>query len=194
MTKSFLFSIALLLSVSLSAIAQKDTVRTIMSKKFNPTTNLIKWPEEFNPEKTNFYVYNEIEINAKPEAIWNILIDALKWESWYKGAKNVSMTDSNHKFLQANSVIKWETMGQKFISPIQVYEPNKYLAWESRKKSITGYHAWVIAPTVNGCRLITAESQNGFLTFMQRVFLPNKLLKLHDTWIKLIKEKAENQN
>jgi hypothetical protein len=47
-------------------------------------------------------------------------------------------------------------------------------------------------PTANGCRLITPEAQNGFLTFMQKVFQPNKLLKLHDTWLKLIKARAEN--
>jgi hypothetical protein len=191
MTKSFTLLIAILIATSLSAIAQSDTVKSIMTKKYNPATNLIQWPEEFNPAKSKFYVHNEIEINAKPEIVWNILIDALKWESWYKGTKNVLLMDSTQKFLQANSIIKWETMGQKFTSPIQVFEPNKYLAWESRKKSITGYHAWVIVPTANGCRLITAESQNGFLTFMQKVFLPKKLLKLHDTWVKLIKEKAE---
>jgi hypothetical protein len=194
MTKSFILSVAILLATSLSAIAQSDTAKSIMTKKYNPATNLIQWPEEFNPVKSKFYVHNEIEINAKPEIVWNILIDALKWESWYKGAKNVSLIDSTQKFLQANSIIKWETMGQKFTSPIKVFEPNKYLAWESRKKSITGYHAWVIVPTANGCRLITAESQNGFLTFMQKVFLPKKLLKLHDTWVRLIKEKAEKQN
>jgi hypothetical protein len=180
-----------LLGTTVSMLAQDNTVKSVMTKKYDPATNLIQWPEEFNPEKSKFYVQNEIEINAKPEVVWNILIDALKWESFYKGAKNVVLQDTSHKSLQANSLIEWETMGLKFASPIKAYEPNKYLAWDSIKKSIQGYHAWVIVPTAKGCRLVTAESQNGFLTFMQKVFQPTKLLKLHDTWLKVIKERAE---
>jgi hypothetical protein len=50
-----------------------------------------------------------------------------------------------------------------------------------------------IVPTAYGCRLITPESQNGFLTFMQKVFQPNKLLRIHDKWLRSIKYRAEQK-
>ncbi len=59
------------------------------------SNNSIDWPENYEPNKSKFYVENEIEINASPEVVWTILIDALKWESWYEGAKNVSFTSPN---------------------------------------------------------------------------------------------------
>ncbi|MFZ6024432.1 MAG: hypothetical protein ACOYVG_08275 [Bacteroidota bacterium] len=37
----------------------------------------IIWPAKYHPSKSRVYVHNEIEINAKPAVVWNILIDAL---------------------------------------------------------------------------------------------------------------------
>ncbi|MDZ4070821.1 MAG: hypothetical protein U1C70_03255 [Sediminibacterium sp.] len=51
-------------------------------------TDTISLPAKYHPSKSKFYVHNEIEINASPATVWNILIDALQWESWYKSAKN----------------------------------------------------------------------------------------------------------
>jgi hypothetical protein len=41
--------------------------------------------------------------------------------------------------------------------------------------------------------LITPESQNGFLTFMQKIIQPNKLLNLHDAWLRSIKYLVEEK-
>jgi hypothetical protein len=68
------------------------------------------------------------------------------------------------------------------------------MAWEVRRGNLTAYHAWVIVPTAKGCKLITPEAQNGFLTFLQKVFQPNKLLNLHEHWLEVIKARAENSN
>lgn len=154
-------------------------------------TDTISWPPKFHPSKSRFYVHNEIMINASPATVWAILIDALVWENWYKGAKNIRFVDTSHKQLQANSVMNWQTMGLKFRSTIKEYEPNRLLAWESVKKSIQGYHVWLIIPTANGCKVITDESQNGWLTFLEKTFQRNKLKKLHDVWLTEMKRKAE---
>ncbi len=34
--------------------------------------------------------------------------------------------------------------------------------------------------------------KNGFLTLLQKVFQPNKLLNLHEHWLEVIKLRAEN--
>jgi hypothetical protein len=65
------------------------------------------------------------------------------------------------------------------------------LSWESRKSTIKGYHAWLIIPSGTGCRLVTEESQHGFLTLMQKIFQPDKLHRLHGVWISQIKKKSE---
>lgn len=152
----------------------------------------IKWPPGYDPAVSRFYVHNEIDIAASPETVWRILIDALKWESWYRGAKNVSFNNASETLLTSASVFKWQTMGLKLQSTIKEFEPFRRLAWESKKKSIQGYHVWLIIPTAGGCKVITDESQNGWLTFFEKLFQPKKLKKLHDVWLMELKKRAED--
>jgi hypothetical protein len=82
-------------------------------------------------------------------------------------------------------------MGLNFDSEVREWEPPTRFAWESRKRVIQGYHAWLIVPTEAGSRVITEESFNGFLAYMQRAFIPNKLHRLHQTFLEELKIKAE---
>lgn len=192
MTKKIFICIILFCSITAANLAQDKNVKSIMTKKYDPTTNLVVWPDEFNPSKAKWYVYNEIEINAKPEVVWDILIDAKKWHTFYNGAQSpVEFMDATASTLKNGLQFKFHTMGLKLKPVMKEFVPNERMAWEVRRHNLTGYHAWVIVPSDNGCRLITAEGQNGFLTTMQKWFQPNKLLKLHDKWIRLIKERAE---
>jgi DinB superfamily len=192
MAKHFLIPVVLILSIHASVFAQSNTVKSIMTKKYDPANNLVVWPDEFNPVKAKWYVYNEIEINAKPEVVWDILIDAKKWHTFYDGAQSaIEFFDTTASVLKNGLTFKFHTMGLKLQPVMKEFIPNERMAWEVRRKNLTAYHAWVIVPTANGCRLITPEAQNGYLTFLQKVFQPNKLLKLHDKWLKLIKQRAE---
>jgi uncharacterized protein YndB with AHSA1/START domain len=151
----------------------------------------VNWPAEYEPSKSKFFVHNEIEIAASPKKVWSILIDAEQWPGWYVGAEGVSITNSDSSLLQPNSVFIWKTMGLDFESTIKEFEPTSRLSWESKKKSIQGYHAWVILPTASGCRVITDESQNGWLTFFEKTFQGKKLKRLHELWLSELKKKAE---
>jgi hypothetical protein len=192
MSKKIFLSFVILFLIAGLLKSQDKTVKSIMSKNYDPKTNLVVWPDEFNPEKAKWYVYNEIEIHAQPEVVWNILIDAKKWHTFYDGVQSpVEFLDPNATTLRNGLAFKMHTMGFRLEPVMKEFVPNERMAWEVRRGNLTAYHAWVIAPTANGCRLITPEAQNGFLTFLQKVFQPNKLLKLHDKWLRLIKERAE---
>jgi hypothetical protein len=194
MPQKILGCILLFFSISASLSAQENEVKSIMTRKYDPATNLVVWPDEFDPKKARWYVYNEIEINAAPAVVWNILIDAKKWHSFYNGVQSpIEFSDSTASALKNGLAFKMHTMGLKLKPVMKEFAANERMAWEVRRGNLTAYHAWVIVPTANGCRLITPEAQNGFLTFMQKVFQPNKLLKLHDTWLRSIKERAEKK-
>jgi len=194
MTRKILSALLVFFCSVASLFAQEKKVQTIMTKKYDASSNLINWPAEFNPLTSKWYVYNEIEIYAKPEVVWNILIDAKEWHKFYDGVQSpVEFLDSSATTLKNGLTFKMHTMGLKLQPVMKEFVPNERMSWEVRRNDLTAYHAWIIVPTANGCRLITPESQNGFLTFMQRIFQPNKLLRLHDKWLRLIKEKAEKQ-
>ncbi|MEM6525911.1 MAG: SRPBCC domain-containing protein [Bacteroidota bacterium] len=159
-----------------------------------PYSKEIAWPVDYEPSTTRFFVHNEIDIKAKPERVWKILIQAEEWPQWYVGDQNVSIKDSKSDRLKAGTIFTWKTMGLNFTSEVKEFEAPYRLSWESRKNSIKGYHAWLIVPTEAGCKLITDESQYGWLTFMQKTFIPNKLWKQHNKWLMEIKKKAEVNN
>lgn len=154
---------------------------------------VVNWPPGYEPGKSKFFVHNEIEIAAAPEKVWAILIEAAEWPDWYKGAQDVIISESDSSFLQQNSVFTWKTMGLNFKSTIKEFEQASRLSWESKKKSIQGYHAWVIIPTATGCRVITDESQNGWLTFFEKTFQGKKLKRLHDVWLRELKKRSEQR-
>lgn len=162
---------------------------TITSAK--PHVDTIMWPAAYKPDQANFFVHNTIAINAAPSTVWSILVEAEQWPSYYVGAENVKVKDNTAGRLLANSVFTWKTMGLDFTSTIREYQPNERLSWESNKKSIQGYHAWLLIPTNDGTLLVTQESQHGWLTDMEKIFQHNKLRKLHDEWLLQIKTKAE---
>lgn len=192
MTKVILTSLLLVFGFTTTLSAQDNTTKSFKTKKYDPATNLVMWPEEFNPEKAKWYVYNEIEINAQPEVVWSILIDAEKWHTFYKGVESpVEYLDTTAATLKNGLAFKMHTMGLHLVPVMKEFVPNERMAWEVRRGNLTAYHAWVIVPTATGCRLITPESQNGFLTFLQKVFQPNKLLNLHEHWLVVLKARAE---
>ena len=182
--------VALLLLLSLSLVGCYSVKKTV--EKSYPLSKEIKWPENYQPEESKFFVHNEIDINATPEAVWEVLINAGAWEDYYEGASDLVLKDNTTGRLDETSVFTWKTMGLAFTSTIEEFEAPYRLSWESNKKSIQGYHAWLIIPTDKGCKLITSEAQHGFMTLLQKIFVPNKLRKLHDTWLAEIKQQSEN--
>ncbi|NJM36592.1 MAG: hypothetical protein HC845_01250 [Akkermansiaceae bacterium] len=80
--------------------------------------------------------------------------------------------------------MNWKSQVKEFI-------PNQRLATESRKTVIQGYHAWLIIPKSGGCKVITDESFRGPLGRLQGTFIPNKLHRLHQTFLEELKKKAE---
>jgi DinB superfamily len=185
-------SVKVLWTVLFLAVFHATVFAQTKSRKYDEATNLIHWPAAFNPKKANFYVYNEIAINASPETVWKILIDAKKWHTFYKGAeKPVVIDHATHQTLALDVSFRFKTMGINFQPTIKEFIPNERMAWEINTHKLKAYHAWIIVPTQTGCKLITPEAQNGFLTFLQKVFQPNKLLNLHEHWLAVIKTRAE---
>lgn len=167
------------------------TSGSILAQQASPADTTINWPEAYAPEDARFYVQNAIDINASPEAVWAILMDAEAWPEWYEGAKDVQVITTEDGQLHQDAVMRWKTMGLRFESTIMEFEAPYRLGWESKKSSIRGYHAWLIIPTATGCRVLTEESQRGWLTLMERIFQPKKLHRLHDEWLEGLKAKAE---
>ena len=84
---------------------------------------MINWPAEYEPSKAKFFVHNKIDVNAPPEVVWQLLIQAEKWPEWYEGASNVRLSGSQNGLLEDGSVFTWKTMGLNFESTIKKFVP-----------------------------------------------------------------------
>ena len=156
-----------------------------------PYSSQINWPPKYTPEDSTFYVHNKILINASPEKIWNVLIDAESWPDWYEGASNVKIIKQDNGLLKQDSVFTWKTMGFDFTSEVTEFDKPYRLSWESDRSLISGYHAWLLVPEGSQTWLITDESQHGVLAVLQSIFQRKKLHGLHQTWLEKIREKSE---
>jgi uncharacterized protein YndB with AHSA1/START domain len=162
-------------------------------EKAQPYSSEINWPNDYKPANSDFYIHNKMQINADPKVIWELLIKAEDWPNWYEGMRDVEILNTEDNEIKANSKLKFSTMDQLFEGTIREFEPYSRLAWETRNEKLMAYHAWLIIPNEKGCLLITDEVQKGKLAKLQKIFLPNKLRKLHDIWLTEFKTKSENQ-
>lgn len=184
-------AVALLSVLGFTACATSTPRGSAERAVTRPPAEQIRWPAEFNSKKSAFFVHNEVEIKAPPKIVWEIITDVQAWPDWYSGAENVSIKNPVNGRVGPESVVTWRTMGLNFDSVVREFEPHERFAWESRKAVIQGYHAWLIIPTKDGCRVITEESFQGGLAYLQGTFIPNKLHGLHQEFLDTLKVKAE---
>lgn len=189
-TLSFALALATLALSGCSALPPVGDPSKVLHRE-PAAADQIHWPDQYKPEDAGFFVHNEIIVRAPPDVVWNILVQAETWPSFYEGAQSVKVLNAADRRLHEGTVFSWTTMDLDFESIVKEFEAPTRLSWESRKSTIRGYHAWLLIPAGSGTRLVTEESQHGFLTVMQKLFVPNKLRRLHDVWLMQIKRRAE---
>ncbi|ANF49133.1 hypothetical protein A0O34_00535 [Chryseobacterium glaciei] len=90
----------------------------------------------------------------------------------------VSSCYSPDRKLNPASVFIWNPAG-KFTSTIKEFNAPYNIAWlgETDNKNMTVYNAWMIIPTIEGCKVVSNESQKGPKTKMEKIFAPNMVRK-----------------
>ena len=157
------------------------------------STDQIKYPAPYEPSKCPVFVRNEIVIHASAEQIWFWLTHATTWPDWYANASNVQLLNQTGTHLLADTTFKWRTFNTNIQSEVQEFVPNSRLAWVAKGNGLLAYHAWLIVPTENGCRVITEETQQGWLPTLFGWFIKGGLYKQHQIWLEGLKQKAEAQ-
>lgn len=155
----------------------------------------IRWPDGFAPKDATFFIHNETLVDAPPEYVWRVLVEAEKYPTYYEGAKNVIVHDGIEGRLVPNSSFNWLSVGWAVHSTVRTFEPNQQLSWSFRRKLFSGVHAWLLVPESEGSKtaLITQETQVGPMAHIQNVFAPRMLYGFHELWLAGIKAIAESR-
>jgi hypothetical protein len=53
--------------------------------------DLVIWPEQYDPKVSPIYALNDIDVNAPPEMVWKLLVDARNWSSYCPPENQVKM-------------------------------------------------------------------------------------------------------
>ena len=49
------------------------------------------WPLPFDPKTSAIYALNDIDVNAQPEVVWKLLVDAENWSSYFPAEDQVKI-------------------------------------------------------------------------------------------------------
>ena len=185
--------IALVLGLSLWAIAKSyaEDAGEHPVKDLSKASKLIHWPSGFNPTETDAFVHNEIWIKAPAKVIWENLVNAPEWPSWYANSAEVQITGPNTSKLQASSVFAWKTFGFPIESKINEFVPESRIGWFGNGTGIHAYHTWLIVKKADGCQVITEESQVGPSAIKFNLEQPTAMYDAHHWWLTALKARSE---
>jgi uncharacterized protein YndB with AHSA1/START domain len=158
----------------------------------------MKWPSGMEPGRVPVHAYNEIEIAAPPERVWRWLVRAAQWPRWYGNCAELRFTDgapgeSSGPDLAPGRSFEWRTFGARVRSTVVVFEPYRELGWDARSTRLYAYHGWTLEPGPGGagCRVVTEETQRGWLPSVARWYLRPMLLRGHQGWLEDLRRVAE---
>lgn len=151
----------------------------------------IVWPARFTPERVPVHVSNQLFIPASPAIVWAWLVRAPLWPTWYANAHHVRGVDGEALTdLTAGSCFLWETFGVAIRSEVAEYLPGERIAWSAKGMGVDAYHAWLLMPEGDGCRVLTEESQYGWGARIVNFVLPNRMSDGHELWLKSLEIKS----
>jgi hypothetical protein len=186
---------AALLAAAIFSLNGQAQVPTHQGLTFNSDGALrdhqIHWPKGFEPEQSDLFAHNEIDIQAGCEIAFSNLVDAEAWPSWYSNSKDVKVLNTPGHRLRKNARISWETFGFHIESRVWEFKSNSRLGWFGEGKDVHAYHTFLLAKVPGGCHVVTEEVVMGPGAIQFREQQPNAMHEGHQLWLTTLKDRSE---
>ena len=132
----------------------------------------------------------EIEIDASPQVVWEVLTRFENWPKWNPDVKSMSFTGP----LAPGSEFRWKAGPGTIVSTLDRIEPPRHIAWRGRTLTINAYHEWWLEPSDGGTHARTEESFSGLLVRLLRGSLQKTLDKSLQDGLQHLKHEAERRS
>lgn len=152
----------------------------------------IAWPTDLQTGRAYVHAHNEMIIPAPAEVCFAWLCRGALWPTWYANCSGFKFDVITDSILALGTAFSWTTFNAPVHSTVRRYEPPWHLEWDATAFGIRAYHAWVIVPQGDQCRVITEENQIGIMPFFFRWFLSPMLERGHQTWLEGLKTVTAN--
>ncbi|MEJ0002855.1 MAG: SRPBCC domain-containing protein [Pararobbsia sp.] len=153
----------------------------------------IHWPRGFTPEDADLFAHNDITIDAPCSVVWQHLIAAPAWPSWYANAHDVIVHGQPADRLSKGARFEFVTFGLHFDAKVAEFVPNRRLAWFGNGKGNDAYHPWLLQSVGHACHVTTEEVAKGPGAVALRERDKDAMHKGHDLWLKGLKDVSERQ-
>lgn len=130
---------------------------------------------------------SEIEIDADPESVWDVIANVERWPRWNPEVKSVVLQGG----VREGSVFRWKTSSGSITSTFQDVEPPHVVAWTGRTMSIKAVHRWSLERKNGKTTVKTVESFDGALSRLFRRPLRKVLKKALDQGLEALKAEVE---
>jgi len=132
----------------------------------------------------------EIEIDASPQVVWEVLTRFENWPSWNPDVKSMSFDGP----LAPGSEFRSKAGPGTIVSTLDRIEPPRHIAWRGRTLTINAYHEWWLEPSDGGTHARTEESFSGLLVRLLRGSLQKTLDKSLQDGLQHLKHEAERRS
>lgn len=150
----------------------------------------IHWPDGYVPEKAELFAHNDIYIEALPELVFETLIDAKAWPTWYPNSTNVRIL-TGEDVLGPGCRFTWSTFGLEVYSVVEEFEPQSRIGWYGRAPGIEAYHTWLLVPRGIGTLVVGEEIVNGPGGRQLREANPGGMHSAHALWNERLRDLCE---
>jgi hypothetical protein len=141
----------------------------------------------FDPRIAPVAVYDELFIVGEVNSIWDRLIRAHDWPRWYPNARNVRIKGGG-QYLFLGAEFEWRTFGVALKSVVCEFEPNERVGWRATAVGVDAYHVWTVTGKKGGCLVRTEETQYGWLARASNWWMPNRMHRGHQLWLRRLSE------
>ena len=155
----------------------------------------VVYPPQYDPRISPIYALNEIDVEAPAAAVWQLLIDAENWSSYFPPEDQVKIL-SGEPELRLGTRYSRVTIGFPMHLVVTECLPSRRLSWSTTvdgdDTGSSAFHGWVITPTDDGCHVLSEETQQGpwFLEQLGHKH-PGGLYSYHQDWVEALARAAE---
>jgi hypothetical protein len=90
--------------------------------------NHVIWPHPYDPRHSAIYALNDIDVKARPEVVWKLLVDAKNWSSHFPPEDQVEIL-SGEAELKPGTKFHRVTVGYPMSPIVTEFVRGRRLAW-----------------------------------------------------------------
>jgi hypothetical protein len=132
----------------------------------------------------------EIEVDAPPQVVWEVLTRFENWPNWNPDVRSMSFPG----LLAPGTEFRWKAGPGTIVSTLERVEAPNYIAWRGRTLTIDAYHEWWLEPRNGSTHVRTQESFFGLLARLLRGTLQKTLDNSFKDGLERLKREAERRS